>query len=83
MSKVYVIQEKDFVSLLETLELHKFRGGSNLNTSVAIEIKKAIEETQATGLATGIEERLIKFIMDDAHRGFHYHVYNWIQEMKK
>lgn len=83
MAKQYVVTDLEFAELLRTLELHKFKGGQMLQTNVAIEIKKAIEETKETGLATGISERMTEFVMHDAYRTFLYYVHTWIQEMKK
>ena len=81
--KQYVVTDSEFEELLRELELHKFKGGSNLNTNVALEIKRAIEETKQTGLASGLTEQMTKFVIHDAHRTFLYHVHTWIQRMKK
>lgn len=79
----YVLTDQDFEVLLRTLELHKHKSTGMTNTNLAIEIKRAIEETKASGLASGVTERSLEFLLNDVHRSFHYHVYQWIQEAKK
>lgn len=86
--KYYHLRDTDFDNLLQIMELHKYKGSNGLNTNLAIEVGKVSQEIKTGKLPhelspDRITDILMTRLLDDMHRSFHYHVYGWVQEMKK
>jgi hypothetical protein len=83
--KQYVITDAEFEKLLKELELHKlsYGSGKSLRQNVAVEMDRAWKKTKEEGLAEFVSEQAADSMIHDCYRSFLYHVYGWIQEMKK
>lgn len=74
--KQYVITDTELDYLLKTLEVEKWKGTPYLYSSIAV-LAKQLMGQEAAGLK--LEEGILK----EAHRHFHYHVVDWINNIKK
>lgn len=66
MAKQYVVTEEEFLSLIESLELHKLRNGNICDPG-----RELLPD----------DRKRLEPAIDSLHRGFHMVAVRWVQDM--